>query len=219
LRITAIERQPRRRRYEVQIDFVLRLTLSPEVYATSALRAGQEITLEQVTALEERQARHFAMSTAMRLLAYRPRSEKEMRTALQRKGVKQAMLAETVSRLKETRLLDDGEFARSYVDQRDRTSPRSQRLLQAELRSKGVTAQAADEPVAEVDEGDAAYRAAARRARTISALPYADFQRRLGDFLLRRGFGYETSRDTVKRLWGELRVEAPEVDVAETPHA
>lgn len=210
MRITAIAHQPRRRRYEVQIDFVLGLTLSPEVFATSGLRVGQEITLERVTALEEMQARHFAMSSAMRLLAYRPRSEKEMRAALQRKGVKQALMAETMTRLKETRLLDDGEFARSYVDQRGRTSPRSRRLLRAELRSKGVTPQISDQPLAEVDEGDAAYRAAAKRARTIAALPYADFQRRLGDFLLRRGFGYDTSRETVKRLWGELRGETPE---------
>lgn len=210
MRITAIEHQPRRHRYEVQIDFVLGLTLSPEIFATSGLRVGQEITLERATALEEMQARHFAMSSAMRLLAYRPRSEKEMRTALQRKGVKAPLMAETMTRLKETRLLDDTEFARSYVDQRDRTSPRSRRLLRAELRSKGVTPQTSEEPLGEVDEGDAAYRAAAKRARTISTLPYPDFQRRLGDFLLRRGFGYDTSRETVKRLWSELRGEAPE---------
>jgi regulatory protein len=214
MRITAIEHQPRKRRYEVRIDHVLPVTLSVEVFATAKLRTGQEITAERIAALEDLQARHAAMASAMRLLAYRPRSEKEMRTALQRRGVKPQLLAETMARLREVRLLDDGEFARSYVDQRDRTSPRSHRLLRAELRSKGVTPQAADEPLAEIDEADAAYRAAAKRARVLSALPYSDFQRRLGDFLLRRGFGYDTSRETVKRLWGELRNETPDgVDV------
>lgn len=210
MRITAIEHQPRRRRYQVQVDFVLLVTLSPEVFAPAGLRTGQEITLERIAALEEQQARHSAMASAMRLLAYRPRSEKEMRQALERRGVKPALLAETMARLKTARLLDDGEFARSYVDQRDRTSPRSRRLLRAELRSKGVAQQAADEPLSEVDEADAAYRAAARRARTLAALAYPDFQRRLGDFLLRRGFGYDTSRETVKRLWLELREALPE---------
>lgn len=214
MRITAIEHQPRKRRYEVRIDHVLPVTLSVDVFATAKLRTGQEITAERVAALEDLQARHAAMASAMRLLAYRPRSEKEMRTALQRRGVKPQLLAETMARLREVRLLDDGEFARSYVDQRDHTSPRSRRLLRAELRSKGVTPQAADEPLAEIDEADAAYRAAAKRARVLSALPYSDFQRRLGDFLLRRGFGYDTSRETVRRLWGELRNETPDgVDV------
>lgn len=210
MRITAIEHKPRKRRYEVRIDHVLPVSLSTEVFATANLRAGQEITPERVAALEQAEARHSAMASAMRLLAYRQRSEKEMRTALQRRGVKPELLAETLARLREVRLLDDGEFARSYVDQRDRTSPRGRRLLRAELRSKGVTPQTADGPLAEVDESDAAYRAAAKRARTLSTLPYPDFQRRLGDFLLRRGFGYDTSRGTVKRLWSELREESPE---------
>lgn len=210
MRITAIEHQPRKRRYEVRIDHGLTVTLSVEVFATANLRAGQEITPERIAALEQMQARHSAMASAMRLLAYRQRSEKEMRTALQRCGVKPELLAETMARLREVRLLDDGEFARSYVDQRDRTSPRGRRLLHAELRSKGVTPQTADGPLAEVDESDAAYRAAAKRARTLSALPFPDFQRRLGDFLLRRGFGYDTSRETVKRLWSELRSETPD---------
>ncbi len=213
MRITAIEHQPRKRRYEVQIDFMLGLTLSPEVFATSGLRVGQEITLERATALEELQARHFAMSSAMRLLAYRPRSEKEMRAALQRKGVKAPLMAETMTRLKETRLLDDAEFARSYVDQRDRSSPRSKRLLRAELRSKGVDGGAIERPLEAVDEADAAYRAACKRARSLVGQAHPDFQRRLGDFLLRRGFGYDTSREVMNRLWGELRAESPtEID-------
>jgi regulatory protein len=207
MRVTAIEHQPRKRRYEVRIDHTLLVTLSPEIFALSGLRPGQEITPERIASLEEAEARHRAMATAMRLLVLRPRSEKEMREALQRRRVQQDLLAETMARLTELRLLDDGEFARSYVDQRDRTSPRSRRVLRAELRSRGVTPQAADQPLADVDDGDAAYRAAGKRARTLTALPYADFQRRLGNFLLRRGFGYETSRETVRRLWSELREE------------
>ena len=209
MRITAIEHQPRKRRYEVRIDQVLLLTLSPEVFVTAKLRPGQEIAMERVSALEQAEARHSAMAGAMRLLAYRPRSEREVRQALHRRGVAPALLEETLARLRELRLLDDGEFARSYVDQRDRTSPRSRRLLRAELRSKGVAAQAASEPLAELDEADAAYRAAGKRARSLAALAYRDFQRRLGDFLLRRGFGYEVARETVRRLWGELRGEEP----------
>jgi len=209
MRITAIEHQPQKRRYQVWVDHVLVVGLSTDIFALAKLREGQEITLERVQALEEAEARHSAMAAAMRLLAYRPRSEKEMRQALDRRGVQPDLLAETMARLRELRLLDDGDFARSYVDQRDRTSPRSRRLLRAELRSRGVAAQAAGEPLAEVDEADAAYRAAGKRARSLRELAFGDFQRRLGDFLLRRGFGYETSRETVRRLWGEVRAGEP----------
>jgi SOS response regulatory protein OraA/RecX len=74
-----------------------------------------------------------------------------------------------------------------------------------------VASEAASEPLSEVDEADAAYRAAAKRARSLATASLGDFQRRLGDFLLRRGFGYETSRKTVRSLWTELHGEgAPE---------
>jgi regulatory protein len=159
-------------------------------------------------ALEEAEARHSAMATALRLLAYRPRSEKEMRDALSRRRVEPAVLAETMTRLRDLRLLDDADFARSYVDLRDRTSPRGRRLLRSELIARGIDRTATDSPLANIDEADAAYRAASRRARSLSGQAYPDFRRRLGDHLLRRGFGYEVAQATVQRLWAETRGES-----------
>lgn len=209
MRITSIERQPRKRRYEVRVDFALVLPLSPEVLAQACLQTGQEVTTGQLKTLEEAEARHTAMASALRLLSFRQRSEKEMRDDLKRRRIPQDILDETVERLRTLRLLDDAEFARSYVDSRARTSPRGRRLIRAELLSRGLTRAEAEEPLAAFDEQDAAYRAAARRARSLDKLAYPDFQRRLGDHLLRRGFGYETARETVKRVWQEVRGDAP----------
>jgi len=210
VRITSIERLPRKRRYDVRIDQVLVVPLSPEILSQYCLRPGQEVTGGQVKAIEEAEARHVAMASALRLLAYRQRSEKEVRDSLRRRRVSAEVIDETVARLRELRLLDDAEFARSYVDLRDRTSPRSRRLLRSELLARGLERGAADASLGEMDEADAAYRAGARRARSMSALAFPDFRRRLGDHLQRRGFGYDTARATVQRLWQELRGEAPE---------
>jgi regulatory protein len=207
VRITSIQRPRRKRRYEVLVDYVLVVPLSPEVLAQAQLRTGQEVTDEELTRLEAAEARHSAMAAALRLLAYRPRSEKEVRDALRRRRVRSQVLDGTIARLRELRLLDDADFARSYVDLRDRASPRSRRLLQSELLARGVDRQSAEAPLGEVDEEDAAYRAAARRARSLSALAFLDFQRRLGDHLQRRGFGYETAREAVRRLWVEVHGE------------
>jgi regulatory protein len=132
-----------------------------------------------------------------------------MRGALARSRVPAAVLEATLARLRDLGLLDDAEFARSYVEGRDRTSPRSRRLLRSELRARGVDRAALAEPVSEIDEGDAAYRAGEKRARALAQLAYADFRRRLGDYLLRRGFSYETAAATVARVWEELRGERP----------
>ncbi len=210
MRITSIDRPPRKQRYEVRIDHVLIVPLSPEVLAQANLRPGQDLSDAELKALEEREARHSALAAALRSLAYGPKSEKELRQALTRRRVPPDVLAETIARLKELRLLDDADFARTYVELRDRTSPRGRRALRSELVTRGIEQRAADEHLVGLDEADAAYRAASRRARSLPALPFAAFQRRLGDHLLRRGFTHETARAAVLRLWEEGREGLPE---------
>jgi len=215
MRITSIDRPPRKQRYEVRIDHVLVVPLSPEVLAQANLRPGQDVTEVELKTLEEREPRHSALATALRALAYGPKSEKELRQALTRRRVPPDVLAETVARLKELRLLDDAEFARTYVELRDRTSPRGRRALRSELITRGIEQRSADEHLGDLDEADAAYRAASRRVRSLPALPFTAFQRRLGDHLLRRGFTHETARATVRRLWEERHATASEDEIAE----
>src|ERR1700687_3626121 len=112
MRITSIDRPPRKQRYEVRIDDVLIVPLPREVLAQANLRPGQEVTEVELKTLEEREARHAALAAALRTLAYGPKSEKELRQTLTRRRVPPDVLAETVARLKELRLLDDAEFAR-----------------------------------------------------------------------------------------------------------
>jgi regulatory protein len=210
MRITSIDRPPRKQRYEVRLDHVLVVPLSPEVLAQANLRPGQDLSDAELKTLQQREARHSALAAALRALAYGPKSEKELRTALTRRCVRPDVLAETVARLKELRLLDDAEFARTYVELRDRTSPRGRRALRSELVARGIEHRSADQYLGGLDEADAAYRAASRRARSLPALPFAAFQHRLGDHLLRRGFTHETTRAIVRSLWEEGRRGLPE---------
>jgi regulatory protein len=214
MRITSIDRPPRKQRYEVRIDHVRIVPLSPEVLAQANLRPGQDVTDAELKALEEREARHSALAAALRALACGPKSEKELCQALTRRRVRPDVLAATVVRLKELRLLDDAEFARTYVELRDRTSPRGRRALRFELITRGIEHRSADEHLGDLDEADAAYRAASRRVRSLPALPLADFQRRLGDHLLRRGFTHETARAAVRRLCEERHGAAPDDEVS-----
>jgi len=208
MRITSIERPPRRRRYEVRVDHVLVVPLSAEVLARANLHTGYEVTDAELRALEETEARHSALATAMRKLAYGPRSEHEVRQALARKRTRADILDQTIARLRELRLLDDADFARSYVEQRDRISPRGRRLLRAELSARGIDRKAADEHLSNLDEEDGAYRAATRRARSMAILDYAALQRRLGDHLLRRGFTHEIAAKAIRKAWADQHGDA-----------
>jgi regulatory protein len=143
---------------------------------------------------------------ALRFLGQRPRSEQEVRRRLVRAGQSQATIEGVLDSLRQHGLVDDTAFAGYWVEQRQTFRPRGARLLRAELRQRGVNAASA---VAATDSLDAsavedAYRAALKRARQLSALDERIFKGRLGQFLARRGFDWDTISSVVDRLWREV---------------
>lgn len=145
---------------------------------------------------------------ALRLLAGRPRSVAEVRQRLRRRGAADQEAAEVIARLREEGLLDDAAFAAYWRENREAFRPRGRRLLQAELRQKGVEAEVARAALAGLDEEEQAYRAGLRRARSLVAEDEALFRRRLEGHLRRRGFGYGAVAVVLERIWREMRGEA-----------
>ena len=183
------------------------MVVSLEVCLQRGLRVGDDVTGAQLDELQNEEARRRCLDSALRLLSYRQRSEAELRNRLARKSVPPEIVADSIERLRSAGLLDDEEFARSWVESRDQRAPRSRRLAASELRALGVTRGVVEEAAAAIDERDAAYRAAERRAHSLAALPHAEFRRRIGGLLLRRGFDYEIVRETVQELWRDVAAE------------
>jgi len=145
------------------------------------------------------------LRAALRLLKYRPRSRKELEERLRRRGFSPEAIAQTVLRLAEEGVIDDREFARLWVESRRALNPRSRRLLEVELRGKGIAPEDAAAAVEGLDDEETAYRLGVKRARSLAAADYATFRRRLGSYLYRRGFSWSLIARTVDRLWREVR--------------
>jgi regulatory protein len=203
MQITAIEKQRRRQRANVYVDGRYAFSLSLELVAQVGLHEGDTLSRQQVDSLRQADIRHKAYNAALRLLAYRPRSEAEMRQRLSRRGLPPQVVQETMARLREQGLLSDEAFARFWVETRDQNSPRGRRLLWKELAAKGIEREIVREAVSGVAEEDAALRAAQNKARQLQGQEYPTFRRRLGDFLLRRGFSYPAVHATIEKLWRE----------------
>jgi regulatory protein len=149
------------------------------------------------------------IDTAVRFLAQRPRSEYEVRQRLRRAGLDADTLEGVLTKLREHQLVDDRAFADYWVEQRQTFRPRAARLVRAELARLGVPpagAEAATAALHESAEADA-YRAAARRAAQLRGLDEFAFRARLGQWLGRRGFDWETITPVVERLWAEAEGE------------
>lgn len=107
-----------------------------------------------------------------------------------------------VERLRELRLIDDAAFARFWIENRERFSPRGARALKAELRQKGLASEVIATEVEEgVDEAAGAHAAALRQARRFARLDPATFRQKLFAYLARRGFDYEVIGPAVEAAW------------------
>jgi regulatory protein len=205
--VTAIEPQDRRggRRVNVFVDGRYAFSLERDV--ASVVRLGEPISELQTVELlrDDEQAR--ALEAALAFLSYRPRSEHEVRQRLLKKNVPEPVIDIVIERLKSSRLVEDGEFARYWIEQRQAHRPRGARLLRQELRQKGLDSDIVGEALASSSEVqdpvDAAYRAGQRKTRSLRTVEERTFREKMGMFLLRRGFDYETARAACRRLWEE----------------
>jgi regulatory protein len=140
---------------------------------------------------------------ALDLLSYRPRSEAELRQRLTEKYDEEAV-ATAIERMRRSGLVDDGEFARYWVQNRLQHNPRGAMALRRELYQKGVDESAIEEALAEYDEEEAAARAAEMALRKLKGLSPDVLRRRLTDYLLRRGFPYGIVQPIVLRALADF---------------
>ena len=170
------------------------------------LQIGQVLSEEKIASLRAADTKEVAFQRALNFLSYRPRSEAEVQRKLTEAGFDEAVIAETLERLRGANLISDAQFAKDWVENRSTFRPRGRRVLAMELRQKGV----ADDVIQSaldgtVDEDELAYQAAVRKARRWADLEYAAFRERLSAYLLRRGFSYGTIANLVQRVWSDLQ--------------
>jgi regulatory protein len=165
------------------------------------LRVGQRLSPEQIESLRQSDRLEKGKKSAIRFIAYRPRSIAEVRRNLSGKGYEDSEVAEIIERLKETGLVDDEEFARYWVEQRETFRPRGRFALSFELRQKGLDRELIETVLSDVDEMTGARRAITRQVERWSKLPFAEYRTKLGRFLQRRGYGHEIINQIVDETW------------------
>lgn len=211
--ITAVEPQRRdESRVNIFIDGAFVLGTTTLLAHTKGLTPGRDLTADELEELVREDRVERAYSAALNFLSYRPRSAWEVDRYFHRKGIGTEVTEEVVARLQRTGLLNDADFARFWVENRQTFRPRGSHALRVEMRRKGLSSDVIEEVLQDAaDEEDTAYRAACARVRTYRGLDEVAFFRKMMAFLQRRGFPYEPAASATRRLYAELSSSA-EVD-------
>jgi regulatory protein len=213
--ITAIEPQVRGGGTRANVFVDGRYAFSLAIELAAGLRVGSAVDAQTSSRLLNEDQRARVYDAALRFLGARPRSEREIRARLAKHQFAPEMVDGAIERLRRIGLVDDAAFAEYWVEQRQTHRPRGGRLLKQELRAKGIDVETAAAAIPVNDDADDAYRAAQRKAHSLRALDERTFKQRLGGFLQRRGFDYETTRSVVARLLEESGIRTQESGDAE----
>lgn len=171
------------------------------------LQRGQELSNEKITQMQAEDARERAFQQAMLFLSYRVRSEKEIRQNLFKHEIPEEVIEQTLERLRESGLVNDNQFARVWVENRNTFRPRSRRALTMELRQKGLDDETVQAAVSNLDENALAYESANKRAGRLKGLEWDEFRKKLSEYLARRGFPYSVIAPVVTQIWNKVHAE------------
>ena len=211
-KITDIKQQQKDpNRFNVFIDGKFAFGISAEIRFVKKLEVGQRVSEKQIENLVVADQTERLLNKVLKFLSFRPRSEREIREHLLRKGrlkeVKseaekeqyEVSVEEVIRRLKKLEQVDDQKFASWWVDQRTRFKPRGPNVLRSELFSKGIPKEIIDEQVIADEESQLqqALSAASKKIAAYKKLNTKEFKIKLGQFLARRGFNWTTIKKVV----------------------
>ena len=172
------------------------------------LQIGQILGEEKIAALQAEDEMEMAYLRAINFLSYRPRSSAEIRKNLKKYEVPELCIEPTIERLEKNGFLNDADFARSWVENRNTFRPRGGRALRVELRQKGLSDELIQTTLDEmVNEEELVYSAGIKKAKKLvkQNLEWQDFRKKLAAFLARRGFNYGVISPILSQLWDEVQ--------------
>jgi regulatory protein len=195
MNITAITAQVKTAgRYSIFVDGKYAFSLGENGLLESKLAIGQELDETRLKELKQQSADDKVYGLALRYAAMRPRSEWEVRSYLQRKKASPALADKILNKLRKFEFINDENFAKTWIENRRRLKPSSQRKLQQELLAKHIDEETIHRVLAEEGaEEQAALKSliAKKRAR------YPDTQK-LMQYLARQGFRYDDIKSALE---------------------
>lgn len=191
-------------RCSVFLDGSFAFGLHANVVVEGGLKKGLRLDGPTCRLLVEQDLYYKAFKRCLDYLAYRPRTEREIRIRLNDLAVPEAVSDRVLDRLRELSFLDDARFARQFAASRARSRGYGPRRLEADLRRKGIDAKTAREAVSDAcppealdEQLTAQVEKAVHRYRNET-----DDRKREGKimaFLARRGFDAGAIREALRR--------------------
>ncbi len=192
-------------RVSVFLDGEFAFGVHEDLVVRHGLQVGASLTAEEIREIEADEEYVDAKQAALDYLAYKPRTEQEVRRKLQKQDVSRLVIDDVIARLYELEYLDDESYAHDYAHNRFSSKKYGPVRIRRELEERGVDRHlaetAVDELFADKDATAAAWEHAEKRwPRLADEDDPRRRRQKLYRYLRRRGF----TSDTIRPILDEL---------------
>lgn len=159
-------------------------------WAELSLKVGLEVSAILLERLQETARIELAGDQVARYLRFKPRTRHEVNAYLGRKGHSDELIGQLIQDFAERGLIDDDEYARAYVLQRERRHSRKEIAVQLQRRGIRLTGDVDSEARASTEamEYMAASTAVQKVVRQNAGADMQTLRRKVAAHLQRRGF-------------------------------
>jgi regulatory protein len=170
--------------------------------------SGEDEENEKTPEINPERARRKTFDRAVNLLAYKPRSAKELRERLLEKDWTNEEIVDSVlEKLKEYNYLNDENFARELAASKLRQKPMGARVLKQKLALRKLDKETVDEAIEqafeEAPEEEIIKLSVAKRLRLKGKPETREDAKKFYDYLLRQGFSYDLVSQKMREMKSE----------------
>ena len=170
-----------------------------DVFVLNILHEGDEVTTKEIKSYGKKMRLQEARDSANRLLGFRMRSVFEMKRRLKEKDFDQEEIDHTIQNLINKNFLNDEEFGRAFVKEKVRNKKIGPRALKKEIYQHNLADELTESLIQEVyDEFNPKAliesHLTKKRIKRKTLINKKD-KKRLTDFLIRKGFYWDSIRD------------------------
>lgn len=199
-KITSIEPQVKdKTRCSIYVDGKFYCGIKLEVAVKHRLKAGMEIDRAELDKIQLDTEKLQAVEKALTHIAATPKTERQMRTFLEKKGYVGAVVEHVMERLAYYGYVNDAEYCRAYISG---ISGKSKRAIAAELIKRGVDKGVIDEALSGYEDDEEQVFTLLKKYLRGKELTKENIYKGCR-YLISKGYDYDAVKSAGERLNGD----------------
>lgn len=215
-KITSVEPQKKNpHRFNIYLDGEFAFGADEDLVVNRRLVVGKEIKVEDLEQILFEADVGKLMERMYRLFNIRQRSEREIRDYLRNLSFKRKLKGQeelsthiinaVIELMKRKEMINDEQFAKSWVESRRKSKKKGKRALISELYQKGIDREIIEEVVndlsSSISEEQIAKEALEKKLRSWRHLDPMEFRKKATEYLMRRGFDYAVVKASIEKYF------------------